>query len=98
MADDVELRPKTIMIEGKAVPVREDADIPLCIGEVVVEARLLDSGVLALSLGHFVFDMNSKPEIRVNSRLRLLPEVIAYLEGEIAQRRAAAAEFKKAAN
>lgn len=98
MADEPGLPTKTILIEGKAVPVRERGDLPVHIGEVVVEARLLSNGTLALSLGHFVLDLGGEPEIRVNSRLRLAPEVVAYLEGQIADRRAAAAELKKSAN
>lgn len=98
MAEDTGLPVKTIQISGKPVIVREPTDVPVQVGEVVVEARLLDNGVLAVSFGHFVFDLNGEPEIRVNSRLRLVPEVVAYLEGQIADRRAAAAELKKAAN
>lgn len=98
MADGPGLPEKTILIEGKAVPVRERGDLPVHIGEVVVEARLLSNGTLALSLGHFVLDLGGDPEIRVNSRLRVTPEVLAFLEHQIAKWRAAAAESKKAAN
>lgn len=98
MTEDTGLRTKTIMIEGNPVPVREPADLPIQHGEVVVEARLLSNGVLALSLGHFVLDLGGEPEIRVNSRLRVTPEVLSFLEHQIANWRAAATQNKKAAN
>lgn len=98
MAESEGLPRKTIQIDGNAVAVSEPEDLPIQIGEVVVEARLLANGVLALSLGHFVLDLGGEPEIRVNSRLRITPEVLAFLEHQIANWRTATAQSKKAAN
>jgi hypothetical protein len=93
---------KSVVIEGRTVLLREEPRVPVLAGDVVVEARLFVDGTLALSLGELVADLGGESEVRVNARLRLAPQVVSYIEAQLArwreERAAAAADLKKTAN
>lgn len=100
MADETGLPRKTIKIDGNPVLITEPVHVPIVQGDVVTEIRLGTNGGLVLGLAALLYEGQEvlAPEVVVVARLRISPEALGFIEQWLAQRRAAAAEIKKATN
>lgn len=98
MTEDTALRRKTIKIEGHDVLLTEPMGLAPVMAEVVTEVRTMVDGNFAVSLGAFVHDDGSGPEVRITARLRITAGALAVIANAIQSQREQIAKAKETAN